>query len=93
VPGNTRGARSTLEVRHASRSGYRYGDPRFQDDPVTAEELPELAITISVLHPDRELSNPLDFECGVDGVVSWARDPTLGTEGLSASSSHGIRLG
>lgn len=43
-------------------------DPRFYDNPVRLEELPELHIDISVLHPPRKLANPLDFELGADGI-------------------------
>lgn len=43
-------------------------DPRFYDNPVRLEELPGLHIDISVLHPPRELRDPLDFELGADGI-------------------------
>lgn len=44
------------------------GDPRFSGNPVTLAELPELKIDISVLHPLRELSDPLAFSLGEDGI-------------------------
>ncbi|MBI3830269.1 MAG: AmmeMemoRadiSam system protein A [Planctomycetes bacterium] len=44
------------------------GDPRFAGNPVTLGELPELKIDISVLHPLRELSDPLAFNLGEDGI-------------------------
>lgn len=44
------------------------GDPRFTQDPVTLAELPMLRIDISVMHPLRELSDPLDFTLGEDGI-------------------------
>lgn len=44
-------------------------DPRFiYCDPITPEELPELAIEVSVLSPLRETSEPLALEIGKDGI-------------------------
>ena len=43
-------------------------DPRFFDDPVTAEELPELDIEISVLSPLKKTTDPLSLRLGVDGI-------------------------
>jgi AmmeMemoRadiSam system protein A len=90
APGeNLRGCLGTLETREALwKSIARLAadtvteDPRFRDDPVTAAELPKLAITISVLHPDRELTDPLDFECGVDGIVVQSVGSHRGQRGV-----------
>lgn len=44
-------------------------DPRFvYYDPVTAAELPELTVEVSVLSPLRETSDPLALEIGKDGI-------------------------
>lgn len=44
-------------------------DPRFQDQPVTAEELPDLSIEISVLAPLEKCSDPMkDVELGRHGI-------------------------
>ncbi|GMV79141.1 MAG: hypothetical protein AMXMBFR7_03250 [Planctomycetota bacterium] len=57
-------------------------DSRFRNDPVTSEELPELEIDISVLHPPRELAGPLAFELGVDGIVVEGRGTYEGRRGV-----------
>jgi len=44
-------------------------DPRFRDRPVTAAELPELTIEISVLSPMHRTSDPLSLELGVHGIL------------------------
>jgi len=44
------------------------GDPRFFDDPITADELDELNIEISVLSPLKRTSDPLSLRLGVDGI-------------------------
>jgi AmmeMemoRadiSam system protein A len=44
------------------------GDPRFDDRPVTLEELPKLEIEISVLSPLHPVPTPLDFDLLNDGV-------------------------
>ncbi len=44
-------------------------DPRFRDQPITQEELAELAIDISVLSPMRRLTDPQKVRVGVDGLV------------------------
>lgn len=46
-------------------------DPRFRDRPVTADELPELTIEISVLSPMKRTADPLSLELGVHGI--WIR--------------------
>ena len=43
-------------------------DPRFVGNPVTAAELDEIDIEISVLSPLRRIENPLDLELGVHGI-------------------------
>lgn len=42
-------------------------DPRFA--PVTAEELPQIHIEVSVLAPPVPLEDPADFQPGIDGVI------------------------
>lgn len=42
-------------------------DPRFS--PVTAEELPELDVEVSVLTPPQKLADPSDLIAGRDGVI------------------------
>jgi len=44
------------------------GDPRFRDQPVTGDELPELTIEISVLSPMKRTNDPLSLEPGVHGI-------------------------
>jgi AmmeMemoRadiSam system protein B/AmmeMemoRadiSam system protein A len=44
-------------------------DPRFQEEPVTRDEVPDLQIEVSVLTPMRRLLNPLDVRVGTDGVL------------------------
>jgi AmmeMemoRadiSam system protein A len=43
-------------------------DYRFLGDPITADEVPQLSIDISVLSPMEEIANPLDIELGVHGI-------------------------
>ncbi len=43
-------------------------DPRFFNDPVTADELEQLDIEISVLSPLKRTDEPLSLKLGVDGV-------------------------
>ncbi len=43
-------------------------DPRFFSDPVTAEELDQLDVEISVLSPLKKTDNPLSLRLGVDGI-------------------------
>ena len=42
-------------------------DPRFP--PVAADEVPSLSIDVSVLAPAVRLSDPLDFDPGIDGLI------------------------
>jgi AmmeMemoRadiSam system protein A len=43
-------------------------DPRFQNNPVTLDELSRLELEISVLSPLKEAANPLDFDPPNDGI-------------------------
>jgi AmmeMemoRadiSam system protein A len=44
-------------------------DSRFLGEPVTAAELPELDIEISVLSPMKRVADPLSLELGMHGVL------------------------
>ena len=44
------------------------GDPRFMDDPITANELKDLDVEISVLSPLQKTDDPLSLRLGVDGI-------------------------
>ncbi len=44
------------------------GDPRFFDDPITADELSQLDVEISVLSPLEKTDEPLNLRLGVDGI-------------------------
>ena len=44
------------------------GDPRFFGDPITADELKDLDVEISVLSPLQRTDNPLSLRLGVDGI-------------------------
>ena len=44
------------------------GDPRFFADPITADELEQLDIEISVLSPLQRTDKPLDLRLGIDGI-------------------------
>lgn len=44
-------------------------DPRFQSNPITPPEVPQLRIEISVLSPLRKIEDPLDIQLGVHGIV------------------------
>jgi AmmeMemoRadiSam system protein A len=43
-------------------------DPRFLDDPITPDELPDLNIEISVLSPLKKTADPLSLRLGIDGI-------------------------
>lgn len=43
-------------------------DPRFLSDPITADELEQLDIEISVLSPLKQTKDPLSLRLGVDGI-------------------------
>jgi len=53
-----------VEMAKASATG----DPRFLADPITADELDQLDIEISVLSPLRRTDDPLSLRLGVDGI-------------------------
>ncbi|MCZ7644470.1 MAG: AmmeMemoRadiSam system protein A [Planctomycetota bacterium] len=57
-------------------------DPRFAFERVTLDELPELHIDVSVLHPPRELRAPLDFELGADGIIVEGQGRWSGHRGV-----------
>lgn len=44
------------------------GDPRFLADPITARELDQLDVEISVLSPLKRTDDPLSLRLGVDGI-------------------------
>jgi AmmeMemoRadiSam system protein A len=44
------------------------GDPRFIHNPITAKEIDELDIEISVLSPLKKTDNPLNLRLGIDGI-------------------------
>lgn len=44
------------------------GDPRFFADPITADELKQLDIEISVLSPLKQTDEPLSLRLGTDGI-------------------------
>jgi len=53
-----------VEMAKASATG----DPRFFADPITAGELEQLDIEISVLSPLQRTDKPLDLRLGIDGI-------------------------
>ena len=55
-----------LVVEMAKASATR--DPRFFADPITADELEQLDIEISVLSPLKRVDDPLSLRLGVDGI-------------------------
>lgn len=57
-------------------------DYRFSHDPVTLSELPRLEIDISVLHPRRELEDPLSLVLGQDGIVVEGQGRYEGCHGV-----------
>ncbi|MCK4752074.1 MAG: AmmeMemoRadiSam system protein A [Planctomycetes bacterium] len=44
------------------------GDPRFLGDPITADELEQLDVEISVLSPLEKTDEPLSLRPGIDGI-------------------------
>ncbi len=52
-------------------------DPRFLNEPITPDELPNLHIEISVLSPLKKTDDPLSLELGKDGIYI-KRGPTSG---------------
>jgi AmmeMemoRadiSam system protein A len=71
-----------VEMAKASATG----DPRFFADPITADELEQLDIEISVLSPLKRTDDPLSLRLGVDGIyikrgcVSGCFLPQVATE-------------
>jgi AmmeMemoRadiSam system protein A len=71
-----------VEMAKASTTG----DPRFFDDPLTAGEMKDLDVEISVLSPLQRTDNPLSLRLGVDGIYikrGWASGcflPQVATE-------------
>ncbi len=53
-----------VEMAKASATG----DPRFFGDPITADELDQLDVEISVLSPLQKTDDPLSLRLGVDGI-------------------------
>jgi len=53
-----------VEMAKASATG----DPRFLGDPITADELGQLDIEISVLSPLKRTDDPLSLRLGIDGI-------------------------
>lgn len=53
-----------VEMAKASATG----DPRFFADPITADELGQLDVEISVLSPLQKTDDPLSLRLGVDGI-------------------------
>ncbi len=53
-----------VEMAKASATG----DPRFFTDPITADELEQLDVEISVLSPLQRTNDPLSLRLGVDGI-------------------------
>jgi AmmeMemoRadiSam system protein A len=43
-------------------------DPRFLDNRITPEELPEVQIEVSILSPRERIENPLDLKLGIHGI-------------------------
>ncbi|MCS7034635.1 MAG: AMMECR1 family protein, partial [Phycisphaerae bacterium] len=44
-------------------------DPRFENMPVTAADLPELEVEVTVLSPLRPADSPTDFDPSTDGIL------------------------
>jgi AmmeMemoRadiSam system protein A len=61
-------ARAALAETVASMARAVLEDPRFLTDPVTAHELPELDIELSILSPLAPAQGPLDFDLLNDGI-------------------------
>ncbi|MDD5326244.1 MAG: AmmeMemoRadiSam system protein A [Phycisphaerae bacterium] len=53
-----------VEMARASATG----DPRFFSDPITADELEQLDVEISVLSPLQKTDDPLSLRLGIDGI-------------------------
>jgi AmmeMemoRadiSam system protein A len=66
--GNFTGDRPLVEMVIEMAKSSATGDPRFFDDPITADELPNLDIEISVLSPLKKTTDPLSLRLGIDGI-------------------------
>ena len=54
-------------------------DPRFTDDPVRFDELPELDLDVSVLSPLRPAAGPLEFDLLNEGIyLTWGGEERAG---------------
>ncbi len=60
--------RPLIELVVAMAKASATGDPRFLADPITAEELEQMDVEISVLSPLRRTDEPLSLRLGVDGI-------------------------
>jgi len=60
--------RPLIEMVSAMAKSSATGDPRFFADPITAEELDQLDIEISVLSPLKKTGDPLSLRLGTDGI-------------------------
>jgi AmmeMemoRadiSam system protein A len=58
-----------VEMAKASATG----DPRFFADPITADELGQLDVEISVLSPLKRTDDPLSLRLGTDGIYIKAK--------------------
>ena len=63
-------------------------DFRFSADPITAAELPQLSIEISVLSPMTKIDNPLDVELGVHGIYVVGKHGRAGTYLPQVATEH-----
>lgn len=60
--------RPLIEVVVEMAQAAARSDPRFVDDPITAAELDDLDIEVSVLSPLKKAEDPLSLRLGVDGI-------------------------
>jgi AmmeMemoRadiSam system protein A len=66
--GNFVGDRPLVEMVIEMAKASATGDPRFFDDPIIPQELPNLDIEISVLSPLKKTNDPLSLRLGIDGI-------------------------
>jgi AmmeMemoRadiSam system protein A len=66
--GNFVGDRPLVEMVIEMAKASATSDPRFFDDPITPDELPNLDIEISVLSPLKKTNDPLSLRLGIDGI-------------------------
>ncbi len=76
--------KTVAEMAHASATE----DVRFFGDQITPDELPALAIEISVLSPMVKIANPLDIELGVHGIYVIGRGNRAGTYLPQVATEH-----